>query len=119
RDHFQSKDEIARRLEPLIWTLFEAVFENPVELAGNLVSPWKFRRVVPQNSSHRLAHRVAAERALSCQHLVENAAEREDIAARIYIAAGYLFWSDVTNSPHDSAGVGVHLSHRWGRDIAV
>ena len=76
--------EVAGGLEPPLGVLLEAVAHDPLEARDDvLVGDGEVRRVLLQDRRHRLAGRVAAERALAREHLVEDRAEREDVAPRV------------------------------------
>ena len=68
-----------------------------------LVRRGDVRRVFPQDRVHRLGGRVAAERALARQHLVEDRAEREDVGARVGGLAAHLLGRHVAErAQHDA-----------------
>jgi hypothetical protein len=46
--------------------------------------------ILPEDPQHHIRRGLAAERALTRQHLVQHHAEREDVAARIRDATAYL-----------------------------
>ena len=84
RERLEVEREVARRLEPLLRVLLEAVPHDPLEPGLDvLVRRREIRRLLSQDRRHRLRRRVAAERALAREHLVEDRAEGEDVRARV------------------------------------
>ena len=80
----QVEREVVRRVEALLGVLLEAVADDPLEARRDvLVRDGEVRRVLLQDRRHRVGGRVAVERALAREHLVEDRAEGEDVAARV------------------------------------
>ena len=76
--------EVPGGLEPPFGVLLEAVTHEPLEAGVDvLVRDGKVGRVLLQDRRHRLAGRVAPERALAREHLVQDHAESEDVASSI------------------------------------
>src|SRR5262249_50632910 len=76
--------EVAGRLEALRRRLFEAVTDEPFESGRKApVGLGQIRRGLLQDRGHRLYRRVAAKRAAAGEHLVEDRAEGEDVAAMV------------------------------------
>src|SRR6267154_2434437 len=59
-------------MKPLIWILFKAAMNYPLQRRRDKGHDLRnSRRIVVQNSGHRLRRRRLLERASACQHLVE------------------------------------------------
>src|ERR1043166_6024834 len=61
-------------------------------------------RIVAQHRAQRLHRRGRMECALAAEHLVEDAAEGEDVGARVDLLAAQLLRRDVADRAHDHAG---------------
>ena len=88
---------------------FEAVPDDAIE-RGRLrnLRRDKIRRILAQNGRHRLRRGVAAECALTGDHLVEDCAERKQIRPCVDGLAAHLFRRHVADRADHRAGV----SHR-------
>jgi len=74
----------------------------------------RVRRIVAKDGRHRLGGRVATERALAGQHLVEHGAECEEIRARVSGLPAHLLRRHVPDGAQCDAGLG-HGRHRLAR----
>ena len=80
RDLLERHPDVAHALEPPPRVLAQAAREQELELAGQSLDP---RRFVTENRGQRRCRARARERCLAGQHLVEDGAEAEDVAARV------------------------------------
>ena len=71
-----------------------------------LVRLREVRRLLRQDRGDRVGRRVAAERPLPRQHLVEDRPEREDVRARVGGPAADLLGRHVAHRPEHDAGLG-------------
>ncbi len=95
-----------RGVEALLGVLLEAVADDPLEAGRDvLVGDGEIRRVFLQDRRHRVGRRVAVEGALAREHLVEDRAEGEDVAARVGGPAADLLGRHVAERAHDDAGL--------------
>ena len=81
-----------------------------------LVGRGQIRRVLPEDRRHRVRRGVAVEGAAPSEHLVEDRAEGEDVAARVGRLAADLLGRHVGESPHDDAGL---RAGGCGREVAA
>ena len=102
----QREREVARRLEALRLLLGEAALDDrgraPAGTSGR--ERGEARQVVAQHRGDQVLGRVARERAPARQALVEDAAEREDVAARVDGLAAGLLGRQVAERPEHDAG---------------
>ena len=104
RERLEVEGEIARRLEPLLRVLLEAVPHDPVDPRMDvLVRRREIRRLLRQDRRDRVRRRLAAERALARQHLVEDRAEGEEVAAAVRRLPPHLLRRHVAHRPEDDA----------------
>ena len=103
----QRVGEVPRGLEALRRVLLEATRDEAVERGGNAGRALRgLRRMVPEDRGHRLAGRRPRERASPRQHLVEDGAEGEDVAAGVGGLAPDLLGRHVARPSQDDAGLG-------------
>ncbi len=104
RKRLEVEGEVADGLESLLGVLFETVPQDPLEPRRNvLVRDRKIRRVLPEDRGHGVRSGIAVERALPRKQLVEDRAEREDVAAGVRRPPAHLLGGHVTHGPeHDT-----------------
>ena len=118
RERLEVERQIVRRVEALLRILFEAVPHDALERRRHvLVRDRKIRRILLQDRRHRVGGRVAVEGALAREHLVEDRAEGEDVAARVGGTAAHLFGRHVTERAQDDAGFRAGGGRRQVRDL--
>ena len=100
----QVEGEVVGGVEALFGVLLEAVAHDPLEAGGDvLVGDGEIRRVLLEDRRHRVRGRVAVERALAREHLVEDRAEGEDVAAGVGGPAAHLLGRHVAErAQHDA-----------------
>ena len=84
-----------------------------------LVRDGEVRRVLLQDRRHRVGGRVAVERAPAREHLVEDRAEGEDVAARVGGLAAHLLGRHVAERAEDDAGLRAGGGGREVRGLAA
>ena len=96
-----------RGVEPLLGILLETVANDAVEARRDvLVGDGEVRRIFLEDRRHRVRGGVAVERALAGEHLVEDRAEGEDVAARVGGLAAHLLGRHVAERAEHDAGLG-------------
>ena len=96
---------VPRAAEPALRRLREAVFDDAPELRrSGRIERRQPRRGVAQRGGHDFLRRPARERTPGGQHLVQDAAEREQIAAGIGRQPLDLFGRHVPDRPEHDAG---------------
>ena len=92
RQVLEREGEIVRGLETQVGGLLEAAADGAVEAWQNgQLREIEVRRLPRQDRRHGVRGRLAAERALARQHLVEHGAEREHVAAMVHGQTADLF----------------------------
>ena len=96
-----------RRLEPKLWRLLEASPDDPQERRRDAGSGClEISGLSRQDRAHRVRGGFLSERALAADHLVEQAAEREQVRTVVDRPAPHLLWSHVPDRPEHCAGFG-------------
>ena len=94
----------AHRLVSIVGFLGQRSRHDALQFGRSLgVEVAQRRRLDCQDLLKCLRRSLAAKRTPSRDRLVDNAAEREDVGARIRGESGDLLWRDVPDRPHDSA----------------
>src|ERR1019366_10385851 len=84
RKRIEVEREVMGRVEALLGVLLETVGDEALEPRRHvLVRDRKIRWILLQDRRDRLGRRLAVERPLPREHLVQDRPEREDVAARI------------------------------------
>ena len=116
RKRDQRENEIAGRLKARARILFEAVLNDLVQRGRQHRADRDERRgLAVQYGADDVGRARARERALAAEHLVQNRAEREDIAAVIDGTAANLFRRHIADGADDEPRNGVDLSRREER----
>ncbi len=107
-NRLQGEREVAGGLESLARALLEAVRDDALE-SGRKLRPGgrEVRRVGLQNRAHRLDGRVSGECSLPGEHLVEDRAERKNVAPLVDHRAPHLLRRHVADGSHHGAGLGL------------
>ena len=118
-DALQLGVHLLGRLEAVVRVLRERAEHDHVEV-GRDVGPLQRRRPrrVGEMLHRDLDRRLAAERRLAGEHLVEDDADRVEVGALVDGGAARLLGREVLRRPDDRAGLG-HLAHARARDAEV
>ena len=113
----EGEGRVVSGMEPLLGILFEAVAHDPLEARRDvLIGDGEIRRIFAQDRRHRVRRRISMERALSREHLVEDRAEGEDVAARVGRPSTHLLRRHIAErSQHDSR----LRARRGGRQVRL
>ena len=104
-ERLERESDVPRAAEPALRRLREAVFEDAPELRrSGRIERRQPRRGVAQRGGHDLLRRPTREGTPGGQHLVQDAAEREQIAAGIGRQTLDLFGRHVPDRPEHDAG---------------
>ena len=107
-------------MEALLRVLLETVPDDALEAGRDvLVRDGEVRRVFLQDRRHRVGGRVAVERAPAREHLVEDRAEGEDVAARVGGLAADLLGRHVAERAEHDAGLRARGRGRQVRRLAA
>ena len=106
-ERLEIERDVVRGVESLLGALLEAVAHDALEARRDvLVRDREVRRVFLQDRRHRVRGRVAVEGAAAREHLVEDRAEGEDVAARVGGPAAHLLGRHVAERAQHDAGLG-------------
>jgi hypothetical protein len=105
-DRAQREGEVARRLEAFVAVLGQAVGHQVGEVRGYVGERRQRRRVVLQDGGEGEHRALALERSLAGDHLVQHAAEREDVGGRPHRLAAHLLGRHVSHRAEDGARQG-------------
>ena len=109
----EGEREVVRRVETLLGILLDAMPHDALETRRDaLVRDGKIRRFFPEDRRHRLGRRVAAERSLAREHLVEDGTEGKDVRPGVGGLAFHLLGRHVTERAHHDAGLRPGRSRR-------
>ena len=112
--------QIARRLEAVFGPLLQTVQYHPLERHRERRRDLRERRrVFAQNRRQRLGGRLAQKRARPGQHLVEDAAEREDVRSMVGLLSPRLLGRHVPHRAEDGSRIGLCDSRRRVRQTAM
>jgi len=112
RRRSQIDDELRGALIALLAILGQQLVENPGELQARGVRiPDRFG-IGREDTRQRFVDVAAAERTLAGDHLVEHAAEREQIGALVHLLAAYLLRRHVAGRAEDLTRHGHRRRHR-------
>ena len=104
----QRERHVLRRLEAVLAVLLQAVAHDVVERGRDVASRLRqLRRLLPHDRGDRVARRVALERLLAGEQLVQDRAEGEDVRAVVDRQAADLLGRHVAHRAHHRAGLGV------------
>jgi hypothetical protein len=107
----QGKHHVGGGLKPILGSLLEAVHDECVEARRHVRDPLAQRRwIVPQDGRHRVRRARPVERRRAGEHLVQHAAEREDVGGGVRRLPPHLFRRHVAGRPHH--GTGARLARR-------
>ena len=108
RRRLEVERHVADGLKPLLRVLLEAVPDDPIEQRREVHFGRAARlgQIPRQDRVHRFDRGVSPERALSRQHLVEDRAEGEDVAAVVGGPAAHLLGRHVADGAEHRAGLG-------------
>src|SRR5262249_20502796 len=100
-------------MEAMLWAFLQTVSHHALQRWRNLAAGLsRLRRLCIQNRVHRLDRRIALERSLARQHLVENGAEGEDVRAMIGLLPAHLLRRHIADSAQHHARIGKLLLRR-------
>ena len=100
----QGEGEVPRGLESLPGVLFEAAQDEQPEVLGKAGREvGGVAGLLAQRGDENLRRGLAGERPLARHHLVENAAEREDVAPRVGGLPPDLLGRDVARRSHEAS----------------
>ena len=107
RERLEVERQIVGRVKTLLRILLQAVPHDALEPRREvLVGQREVRRVLPQDRRHRVGGGVAVEGALAREHLVEDRAEGEDVAAGVGLPPAHLLGRHVADRPEDHSRLG-------------
>src|SRR5215471_13679039 len=104
---FEINQQLARRLVTRVLILGQNATHDLLEFlwrARDQVPNW--RGIVISDGHHHVMQRLAAERTLSADELVENHAQAEEIASAIKFLSANLLWRHVTGRAQKYSGPG-------------
>ena len=112
--------QIARRLEAVFGPLLQTVQHHPLERHRERRRDLRERRrVFAQNRGQRLGGRLAQKRARPGQHLVKDAAEREDVRSMVGLLSSGLLGRHVSHRAENGSRIRLCDSRRRVRQTAI
>ena len=107
RQALQREREVAGRLEPLLGRLLEAAPDDPLEARrDDPVRERQVRRLLPEDRRDDVGARIAGEGLLPREQLVEDGAEREEVAPGVDATSPELLGRHVPHRPQDGSRLG-------------
>ena len=114
----QVDGEITHTLIPAVRILGQALAQYSMKLrAGGQVLDARRRRHLAENRADRVGGAALPERRHSRDHLVQDGAERKDVAARVNRFTTHLLGRHIAHGAHDDAFGCAHLHVGHGRGI--
>ena len=119
-DALEAVGEIGRRLEARLGTFFETAVDRALEIHRHRGAGGReLRRLLLEDGGDDLGAGVAAEGAVARGHLVDDAAEGEDVRSGVGGLALDLLGGHVAGGAHDGAGLGDGGGPGVGRGLLV